>query len=125
MGVRGWRKISKVTDAWKLVLREPGSYMDRRATGERERERIIQLGVTATPKTSVDCHVGNGIYVTYITTQNGITNCLPFSACVCSDRNLVYSCTGFSNYDGTNVLVKAGGPIFVRRLRRAQTASYN
>ena len=38
MGVRGWRKISKVTDAWKLVLREPGSYMDRRATGERERE---------------------------------------------------------------------------------------
>jgi hypothetical protein len=34
MGIRGWRKIAKDRDAWKLILRMPRSYMNYRASGE-------------------------------------------------------------------------------------------
>jgi hypothetical protein len=39
MDVRSWRKIAKNKNGWKFILRSPGSCMDSRAGGERERGR--------------------------------------------------------------------------------------
>ena len=33
--VRGWRKIAKDRDGWKLILKEARILIDRRASGER------------------------------------------------------------------------------------------
>jgi hypothetical protein len=41
MGVRGWRKIAKDIDAWKLIVQEGKSSTDRQPVEtEKETERI-------------------------------------------------------------------------------------
>jgi hypothetical protein len=52
LGVRGWRKIAKGTDAWKLMLKETrvrhgpwSQWRDRERERERERERIEDFAI--------------------------------------------------------------------------------
>ena len=61
-----------------MTYSEPG----RAGQGRAGQGRAGQ-GRAATPETSVDGRIGNGIDIMDIVTQNGIVNCLPFQECLC------------------------------------------
>ena len=62
MGVRGWSKIARDTNAWNSSLGRPGSYMDCTATAKRKRERERDHGkVKACSSRTVLLYVTNSV----------------------------------------------------------------